>query len=458
MRIIVVGDGKVGYNLAEQLAKEDHDVVVVDRNQHTLQKTQEMLDVMIVMGNGASMPVLQEAGIEECDLLIAVTSGDEVNILCCMMARKLGCRQTIARVRNPEYDEQLMMLNEDLGFAMTINPEKTAALEMYRLLQLPSFLKRDSFANGKAELVEIKVMEKGPLCGLRLEQLPTVIKTPMLICAVDRNGEVTIPSGKFKLMAGDKVTLTAATSDLIALIKKMGLHQQKIRDVILVGGSRTAVYLAKALIKSHVHVKLIEIDEARCEEIAEQLPEALVINGDGTLQDTLCEEGIENTDAVVTLTGIDEENIIISLFASKMGAKKTITKVNRSEYSFVFMDKDFDSMVVPQDIVADAIIRYVRGMNDSSGSSVITLSRIIGGKAEALEFLVTKGTNYAGTPLSKVPIKDGILMVCINRNGKIIIPKGSDTFEPGDTVIIVSDTGMAIKDMNEIFKKQAAEG
>lgn len=454
MRISIVGDGKVGYTLSEQLSQEGHDVVIIDSNPEVLEKSQSMLDVMVVVGNGASMVVQREAGVAECDLLIAATSSDEVNLLCCITARKLGCKHTIARVRNPDYDAQLVVFQDDLGLSMTINPERAAAQEISRLLQFPSFLKRDAFYKSNVEMVEIKIAEDSPLKGLSLVQLPALVKTTALICAVDRNGQITIPSGSFVLEAGDKITLVASAKDLVKLIKLLGIVQQKIRSVIIIGGGRITSYLARELLAGHIAVKIFEEKLDRCEALAEALPGALIIHGDGTNQELLLEEGLQSVDAFVTLTGMDEENIILSMYAKHKGVKKTITKVNHDSYAQLFANQGVDSIISPKQITANLIVRYVRAMANTGYGSVQTLHRIVGGKVEALEFEVGENTHHLGDTLAKLKIKPNILIASINRKGKVIIPKGADTLEVGDSIIVVTAAeGHPILDLNDIFKE-----
>ncbi len=458
MKIVIVGDGKVGYTLAQQLSHEGHDMVVIDNNLQVLQESQEALDVMVVNGNGATLETQRAADVGNSDLLIAATSGDEVNLLCCVLARKLGCKHTIARVRNPEYEQQLQFLKEELGLSLTINPEKAAAREILRLLQLPSFLKRDSFAKGRAELVELKIKQGSPLCRLRLDQLSEVSHVKALVCTVEREGVVTIPTGQFQLQQGDKITVTAASRDLGVLVKDLGIDKQRVHSIMLIGGSRIAAYLAQSLLDSRVNVKIIEEKLARCEVLSDMLPGALIIHGDGTLHDLLLAEGIEQTDALVTLTGIDEENLIISMYADHMGVPKCITKINRTEYAAMFQNKGVDTIVSPKLLTVNEILRYVRAMDNTSGGSMLTLYRIVDGKAEALEFKVTKAVKYLGKPLYELNLRENILIACINRNGKIILPRGSDCLLEGDTAVIVTTADRAISSLNNIFADEPGPG
>ncbi len=452
MRIVIVGDGKVGSALSEELSSEGHDIVVIDSNRAVLSEALEELDVMVVHGNGAALEVQKAADVGESDLLIAATSGDEINILCCMLARKLGCPHTIARVRNPDYSEQIFVLKEELGLSMTVNPEWAAANEIFRMLQFPSFLHRDSFAKGRVEIVEMEIREESLLIGKKLLEIYEIAKVKVLVCAVERGEDVAIPDGNFELQQGDLIYVTASSADLAKLIRNMGMDRRKVKNTIIVGGSRIAYYLAGKLIDVGVDVKIIERDEARSFELAGMLPKAVIIQADGTERHILDSEGIARTDAVVTLTNMDEENLIISMYADYKKVPKVVTKMNRVEYYEVFHDKGIDSVVSPKELCTNEIVRYVRAMQNKTGGSVITLHRV--GKMEALEFRANESTHHLGMTLIDIVLKPGILIACINRKNKIIIPKGDDTIEAGDTVIIVTTTEANIADLNDIFDEQ----
>lgn len=456
MKIVIVGDGKVGYTLTKRLSEEGHDIVVIDRDRNVLLQSQEMLDVAVVDGNGASVEVQLEAGVATSDLLIAATSGDEINLLCCVVARKLGCRHTIARVRNPEYDQQIGFLKDELGLSMVINPEKQAALEIFRLLQFPTFLKRDSFAKGSVELVELKIKEGNVLAGKRLDQFRTLANVNALVCAVDRGDTITIPKGNFTLQVGDKITIAADAGDLVKLIKNLGVYTPKAQHVMIIGGSRTAKYLAQRLIRSKAKLTIIEKDKDRCLALSEDLPEATVVHGNGTVQELLLEEGIAKMDAVVTLTGMDEENLIVSMFADYLGVPKSVTKINRTEYNNVYESRGIDSTVSPKQLTADGIIRYVRAMDDTTGMSAVTLYRIVDEQAEALEFTVKNETNYTNTPLMKLRMKPNILIASIIRQRKVIIPSGQDEIKKGDNVIIVTTADHTVSELRDIFIEEDA--
>lgn len=459
MKIVIVGDGKVGYELTQQLSRENHDIVVIDSNKSVLEQSLDMLDVMVVHGNGASLQVQKEADAGGSDLLIAATSGDEINLLCCIIARKLGCKHTIARIRNPEYADQSAFLKEDLGLSMTINPELSAASEIFRLLQFPSFIRRDSFAKGRVEIVELKVHESSVLNGRLLSDLYQAIKVNVLVCAVDRGHEVFIPSGNFKLQAGDQIYVTAPAVDLMALVKALELSTMKIKEVLIIGGSRIAYYLTTALIAADISVKIIDTKYERCQELAELLPRATIVHADGTNKQVLLSEGIEQTDAVVTLTNLDEENVLVSMLANYLKVPKVVTKINRSEYNEVLRDKGIECVISPKMLVAHQIVRYVRAMQNSTDSSAITLHRIVDDKVETLEFRVTEATQNVGKTLIEIELKKNILIACINRNGRIILPKGSDTLEIGDTVIVVTrGSDHPLVDLNDIFVVKGETG
>lgn len=451
MKIVIVGAGKIGYSLAEELANENHDITVVDIEKEKVKLLSDTLDVMTLCGNGAAISVQREANVDESDLLIAVTAQDELNMLACIVARKLGCKNTIARVRNLEYTEQLYVLKSELGLSMTINPELLAAKEIYRLLQIPAFIKRDTFAEGKAEIVELFIADGSPLDGLQLADLRRKIRVHVLICAVLREEKVFIPDGSFVLRKGDKIYVTAPASSLVELTHELKLRSKKSKNVLIVGGGRIAEYLAPMLIKTGTSIKLIEMKRSRCEYLAEKYPEVNVICSDGSSQAVLRTHNIRQMDAVLPLTNMDEENIIIGMFARNMGVPQLLTKINRLEYGEILGDRGADSLISPKSLSTYAIIRYVRAMENTGGSAVLTIHRIADGGAEALEFAVTDVTEHLHERLVDIRLKPGILIVCINHMGRIIIPGGRDTLSAGDTVVIVTTAGREILDLNDIF-------
>lgn len=450
MKIIIVGDGKVGLALTRQLSREDHDVTVIDSNPKVNQ-TLEKYDVMIVNGNGASLETLREAGIEDADLVIAATSSDEINMLCCVTAKYFANVQTIARVRNPAYSEQLVRLRHEFGLSMTVNPEQQAANEIFRLLQYPSFLRRESFARGRIEIVELEVKEGSRLANIPLHQLYQVAGG-ILVCAVERKGEITIPNGSFVLLPGDHIHVTAQAIDLSKLIKNLWISVQKVRQVLIIGGSRTAFHLAKRLLKAGIGVKVIEQRHERCLELANQLPKASIIEGDGSQFQLLAEEGVEECDAVVTLTNMDEENIVISLYAHHVGVPKIVTKVNRLEYTSMFDGTGLGSVVSPRELCSASIVHYVRAMgNTPEGGSMLSLHRMIEDKLEALEFAIGRSTRYIGVPLKDIPLQKGVLVSCIIHKGKTIIPNGGSCFYQDDIILVVTTSERPIQQLDEIF-------
>lgn len=456
MKIVIIGEGKVGTLLADCLSREGHDVVVVDSDPRVLSESQEQLDIMVVPGNGASLEVQKDAGVADSDVLIATTNADETNLLCCILAKKLGCRHTIARVRNPEYSQQVLFLKDELGLSLSINPELAAAQEIFRIIQFPSFLKRDSFDKGRVELVELMVSEGGKLDGKKIYEVASMLKLRILVCAVERDDKVTIPNGGFQLKAGDRITVTAARSTLSKLIKNLGIDQRKIKDVVIVGCSRIAGYLTDELLRSGVDVKIIDKDHEQCVRFAQRFPNILVLHGDASKQGFLESERVGKADAVITLTGIDEENLIISMYASHIGVSKTVTKIDRNEYAGIFASSDIGSLVCPKELTANEIIRYIRAMSSRSEGSVKALHRIVEGKAEALEFNVTSDTPFTDIPLSRLHLKSNLLICCISRSSQIIIPNGDDVMKVGDTVIIVTTADRTIYDLSDIFEKEAA--
>ncbi len=452
MNIIIVGDGKVGAALAAQLSTEGHDITIIDSNPQVLNESAERLDVMVVIGNGASMATLQEAGVEKAELLIAATSLDELNLLTCLTAKKLGAKHTIARIRNPEYSDQLVTMREELGLSLTVNPELIAAQEAYQLLQFPSFLKRESFAKGRVEIVGIPVGEGSKLAGIPLYKLYEIAGVSVLVCAVEREDGVHIPSGSFTLQAGDTIFVTAGIQDLALLVRNLGLVEHKVKSILIIGGSRLAFHLAKRCLDGGMSVKIIEQKHQRCVELAEALPKAVIIEADGSRHDVLDAEGFRSYDAVVTLTGMDEENLILSMLAEHLGVGKVITKINRIEYVDVFRKVGIGSIVSPKGLCCTNIVRYVRAMSTASGiESVLALHSIVDGQVEALEFLASPTTRHQGEKLMDIPLKKGILVSCITHQGKTIIPNGNSSFSAGDTVVVVTAGGRTISNLDDIF-------
>lgn len=452
MNIIVAGDGKVGLAITRLLSQEGHDIVAIDTKSQQLEDQLQRLDVMSVSGNCATMETLREANVEQSDILIAATSADETNLLCCLMARKMNpSLHTIARVRNPEYTEQLYMMREDFGLSLIINPEREAAQEIHRLLQFPGFLKRETFAKGRVEIVELKIEDKSLLDGVELCRLSHALGGhKILVCVLVRDGKAFIPSSDTVFRAGDHIYVTAPVSTLTTLLKKLGVTQKKIKYAMLIGGGRVGYYLAKFLIDAGVHVKIIENNPERCEHLAQIIPEASIILADGSSQDVLESEGMSDMDAFVTLTGFDEQNVISSMYASARGVPNVVTKVNRMEISGMLEDLPVGGIVSPKELCSANVVQYVRAMDNQEGAAV-TLHRIANGRAEALEFVVASNSRCVGLPLKKIHLRSNILIACITHHGKTVVPDGNSSFEIGDTVIVVTNRQAPIMQFNDIF-------
>ena len=438
LKIIIVGCGKVGANLVDQLSKEGHDITVIDKKAEKIQDITNIYDVMGLVGNGASYSTQMEAGIEETELIIAVTDSDELNLLCCTVAKRVGKCAAIARVRTPDYSEETGYLREQLGLALIINPELEAAREVARILYLPTALEVNSFAHGQAELVKFKVPEGNLLNGLSLAYLGKNITNDILICAVERNGEVYMPNGDFVLQSGDVVSFVSERHIARDFLKQIGLATRQVKDTMIIGASKAAYYLAKELLNMGISVKIIEKEKENCESLSVKLPKAIIINGDGTDPDILKEEGIETVQSFIPLTGIDEENIMLTLYAKQVSKAKVVTKINRVNYKQVINNLDLGSLVYPKYITSEAIIAYVRAKKNSMGSNIETLYHMFDSRVEAIEFIVEENSKVSGVPIKDLKLKKDVLISFINHNGHIIIPTGNDEIEDGDTVMIVT--------------------
>ena len=439
MKIVIIGDGKVGYKLAKQLSAENYDVIMIDSNEKKLRAAIDRLDIFCVTGDGGSVAVQKEADVPHTDLVIACTSTDECNMLSCLIARRLGARHTIARVRNPIYYQQIDILKEDLHLSMAVNPELAVAGEIVRLLLFPDASKVDTFVKGRVELIELPLLEKSCLIGMSLADMYNRFQIKLLVCAVEREEEVFIPDGDYVLRAGDRLHIAASHMEIELFFKLLGQRKEKIKKVIICGGGRVSYYLATQLCKIGMQVKIIEIDENKCENLCELLPKATVINGDATDHDLLIEEGIQDADALIALTGMDEENIIMSLFAKSQGVSKIIVKVNEDRRARMIQEFGIDSIVSAKAATADAILSYVRARRNSQGrANVETMYQLVDGKVEALEFIVKSQTSYTGIPLKDLSLKVNNLIACIARKRKIIIPNGDDCIQVGDSVIIIT--------------------
>lgn len=450
MRIIVVGIGKVGYTVSEQLAQEMHDVIVIDTNAVALAAATRDLDIIGVNGNGASYSVLQEAGIEDCDLLIALTGSDEVNLLCCLLARKLGANGTIARVRNPVYHEELGLLKDSLGLTMAVNPEREAAAEILRILKFPSAKNIDIFAKGKIDLVSFVADKRCTLCGLQIKDSFSKIKAKALICAVERNQQVFIPMGDFTILENDIVAVLASPYDITAFFKEIGIPVNSVKNTMIIGGGRIAHYLAVELSRLNMNTTIIEKDPTVAENLSFLLPRANVICGDGTDRSLLLEEGLSAMNAICCLTGFDEENVLLSLYAKGIVPNiKTITKVNRTTFQEVIRSLDVGSVIYPKYTTASLILQHVRARQNNIGSNVETLYKIIDNKVEALEFHVGEDSELTNTSLEDMMLRNNVIIGCISRGGKVFIPRGKDTLRVGDSVIIVT-TISGLSDLDDI--------
>lgn len=450
MKIIIVGCGKVGTTLAEQLNRENHDITLIDCDSEALQSISDSTDVMSVTGNGAVYQVQMEAGIKEADLLIATTNSDELNMLCCLIAKKAGNCHTIARIRNPEYSAEINYIREELNLSLAINPELAAAREIARLLRFPNAIKIELFAKGRTELLKFLIPKDSILDRMKVMDVVSRLKSNVLICAVERGDDVVIPDGNFEMKGGDKISFIAPHAECADFFRKAGIENNTVNSAMLVGGGKLTVYLAKALADTKIKIKIIEQDEERCRILSELLPHAMIIHGDGSDQKLLLEEGIRQTEAFASLTGFDEENILLSLYAASQSRAKLITKVNKIAFENVINALNLGSVIYPKMLTADIILQYVRAMQNSMGSNIETLYKIVADKAEALEFRVRGDSPVLGIPLEKLRTRNNLLVACINRNGRIIMPRGKDTLEAGDTVIIVT-THTGLNDLKDIL-------
>ncbi len=454
LKIIIVGCGKVGMTLASQLIKEGHDITIIDKNAEKIQDIANMYDIMGIVGNGASYSVQMEANIEDTDLIIAVTDSDELNLLCCTVAKRVGNCAAIARVRTPDYAKEAEYLREKLGLAMIINPELETAKEAARILYLPSALEINSFAHGQAEMTKFGIPEGNCLDNMTIATLGKTIAKNVLICAVEREGEVYIPSGNFMLKAGDVISFVSSRAMARVFFEKIGFKTNQVKDTMIIGGGKTAYYLAAQLLHMGISVKIIENDRERCEELSDLLPKAIIINGDGTDEELLKEENIEFAESFVPLTGIDEENILLTLYAQKVSNAKVITKINRITFKDVIASLNLGSVVYPKYITSEAIIAYVRAKKDSMNrSNIETLYHMFDHRVEAIEFRVNQKSEVTNTPLMELSLKKNLLISFINRNGKIIIPSGHDSILVGDTVMIVT-THTGFDDISDILAEK----
>lgn len=450
MQIIIVGCGKVGSTLAEQLQEENTDLTLIDTNADIINTLTEDIDAMGIIGNGASINTLMEAGVNTADILIAVTASDELNLLCCLIAQKTGHCQTIARVRNPLYSKEIGFIQERLGLSMIINPELATAREISRLLRFPAAIKIDPFSRGRVELLKFKVMPEFGLDGMSVSQISEKYRCDVLFCAIESKSDLSIPGGDKIVHDGDFVSIIATPKNTTLFFKKIGLKTHQVKNSLIIGGGTISYYLAKTLSDLKISVKIIDKNKSRCEELSEVLPEATIICGDGTDRGLLLEEGLSTVESFVTLTNMDEENLFLSLSAKKLTKAKLIAKVNRLPYKDVIDDLDIGSVIYPKYITSDTILRYVRAMQNTIGSNVETLYHILDNQAEALEFIIRDNSPVVGIPLADLNLKSNLLVCCLTREGSVRIPRGQDSIQIGDNVIIVT-THKGLRDIRDIL-------
>lgn len=452
MNIIIVGCGKIGNVTVASLVDEGHNVTVIDIDSTVVDETANIYDIFGVCGNGADSDILLEAGVAKADMFVAVTGSDELNMLSCFFAKKMGAKHTIARIRNTDYnDRSLSLIKQHLELSLTLNPERLAADELYNILQIPSAVKVETFSSRQFEIIELSLKPDSKLDGLTLSEMREKYKENFLVCTVQRGENIFIPDGNFVLKGGDTIGITASRSEMHKLLKKLGITQKHAKNVMLLGASRLAFYLAKRLVHSGTNVKVIDIDKKRCEEFGEILPEAAVIHGDGAQQEILLEEGIRSMDAFVALTGMDEENILLSFFASSQNVPKVISKVNRDEFALIARNLGLDTIISPRKTVANVLVQYARALENSLGSKIEKLYNLNDGAAEAVEFKVTLDFRGLQIPLKELQIKPNILIAGIIRGSKSIIPGGNDVILSGDKVIVIA-AGKKLQDLSDILK------
>ncbi len=451
MKIIIVGCGKVGSTLAEHLSQEGHDITVIDHHWDKLKYLSDRIDMLGIEGNGASITTQREAGIQGADILIATTNSDELNLLCCLIAKKAGNCQTIARIRDPEYFNEMQYIREELNLSMVINPEQAAADEVARIIKFPSAMKVDMFARGRVELIKLSIPEGSKLDGMRLTEMDSKLGCKVLICTVERGEELLIPHGDFTLSVGDIVSFIAPHSVALQFFRESGSNiSNTIKSIILIGGGKISYYVAKILEETKISVKIIERDFARCQALSEMLPHAVIINGDGTEKELLDEEGLSVVDAVGNFTGIDEENILLSLYEKGISKAKLLTKINRITFEEIIAGLDIGSIINPNSITSDNIVRFVRALNNSRGSNVETLYKMAKGRAEALEFRVRADSKIIGRPLMELSLKPNVIIACITKGNKVHIPNGHSVIEKDDLVVVVS-VERGLNDLEDIL-------
>lgn len=453
MNIIIVGCGKVGQKLIEQLSREeDHNITLVDTRASVVDEMVNEHDTMGVIGSGTDIDTLTQAEIANADVLVAVAGHDELNLMICLLAKKLSQNcQTIARVRKPEYFKAISLIKDELGLALIVNPELTAATEIARALRFPSAINIDTFAKGRVEILKFEIAEGSPLDNFKVMDIYAKLGSNILVCGVERGNEAFIPSGSFVMHAHDFISIIAPIGEAGNFFKKIGVRTDRVKDTLIVGGGDMTYYLANRLLQTGIGVKIIEQKQERCDELFQLLPKATIVCGDGADNKVLAEEGIERFDSFVSLTNIDEENVLLSLYAKSQTNGKVVTKLNRIEYGHVIGDLQLGTTIYPKNLTAEYIVRFVRAMKNSLGSNIETMHFILDGKAEALEFRIKEGSPISNVKIERLALKENILIACINRNRKIILPRGSDIIMPGDTVIVVT-LKEGFKDISDILK------
>lgn len=453
MKILIAGSGKLGNALARQLSSAGYDLTLIDSRGEAVEESAVRYDAMAIQGNCASMEVLKQAGVADADLLIAATNADEINLLCCMTAHGLNKGiHTIARIRTPEYTEQIYQMRETFGLSLIVNPEKQAATEIFQLLKYPGFLKRDTFAKGRVEIVELRIDSSSKLCNISLSEMDRAVNCKVLVCSVLRDGNAVAPDGNFTLREGDRIFVTAPTKNLTMMLRNLGVITHKAKHAIICGGSRVSYYLAKLLAKSGVNVRIIEQDEKICRKLSDLLPNTCIVHGDASNQFLLDSEGIADSDALIAMTGLDELNIILSLYGKSRGVPQIITKVGRMDHTGLIDTLPLGSVVSPKELCCNTIVRYVRAIHNQTGAA-LSVHSIADGHSEAMEFRIDANTPYCNVPLKTLQLKPNILVACITHGSQTDIPNGDSVYRNGDTVIIVSSRKEVIYQLDDIFQE-----
>ncbi|MBR6903197.1 MAG: Trk system potassium transporter TrkA [Clostridia bacterium] len=452
MKIIIAGCGKIGVAAIESLVNEGHDVIAIDNRMEAVEEIRDVYDIMCLCSNGADFNTLNEAGVQDADMFIAVTGSDELNMLSCIIAKKMGAKHTVARVRNPEYnDKSLGFIKQQIELSLILNPEYLVAQEIFNILKFPAAVNVETFSRRNFEMAELLLRDNSPIVGMSLMELRKKFQANYLICVVQRGEDVFIPDGNFVLQSGDRIGITADPNEIQKLLKMIGILQKSVKNVMILGGGRIAYYLSKMLISSGNSVKIIDNDRNRCEVLSDILPQANIINGDGTDQSLLIEEGLTLSDSFVALTGMDEENILLSIFATTKQVKKVIAKVNGSELSDLAEKLGLDCIVTPKQTVSGIISRYARAIANSEGSNVETLYKLMDGMAEAAEFNVAEDFEYKDIPIKELRLKKNILLAGIIRKRKAIIPSGDDVIKSGDKAIVIA-AKTVLNDLSDIMR------